>query len=357
MRAASGEPALSGKGRVAIKAAGEGLSPASVLAAMEGTGTFALSGARLAGIDPAGFIGGLDTATSAADVDVLVDSTLRAGVVAVGDATVPLTVGGGVAAAAPVPVAVEGAEGALRVLFDLSGGLADLSANIDLKPQGKTLPRFELAWAGAPGALTASYDVGALKSAITVDALKRGVDQLEALQREQQRIVEEERAFAREQAIPFTEESVRRYMRARAAEDKRARDAAETRRQGEASAMRRIELDLRRAEEQERRRAEEERRRLQQQQAPEAVPPAMGQEQPLPVEPEPLAFPAPLPKPKPAPPATPPPVTPIGTPSVIPPIPGEAEVEVYVIPLPAEPAAQPALPAPPPKASMSGDRK
>ena len=66
-------------------------------------------------------------------------------------------------------------------------------------------PSFEIAWGGPIAALEASYDVSSLKSNISVGALSKGIDKLEELQREQDRILAEEQAFARDQAIKFTE--------------------------------------------------------------------------------------------------------------------------------------------------------
>ncbi|MFO1089222.1 MAG: AsmA family protein [Hyphomicrobiales bacterium] len=363
LTAGSGSPALSGTATIAMKGEGEGLSPASVLAALKGSGSFGLSGARLAGVDPSGFAGGLETAKAAPDVDVLIDTTLRAGSIAVGDASVPLSVDAGIAGTGPIAVAPDGIDGTMKLLFDLTSGKLDLSADLDLKNAGRTLPTFELAWSGFPGALEATYDVAALKSAITVDVLKKGVDQLEALQKEQQRIVEEERAFARQQAIAVTEEAVRRYARARAAEDQARRDAVETARQSEATAMRKASEDATRAELTRLRAAEEaarqqklqdelqQQQQQQQQQSPSPPGDAVDQ-QPLPFQAAPE--PPPQPKPKPAvPPAAGQPAAgqsapdTVGIPAVVPPVPGEGAVNVYVAPIPAP--ATPASPPPPPK--------
>ncbi len=319
-----------------------------MLAALNGDGTLALSGLTLAGIDPAGFAGGLAAAQTAADVDRLVDTTLRAGSIALPDATAVLAIGSGVAASAPIPATSDGVAGTLRLILDLATGKMDVSADLMLADQGRSWPAFEVAWSGAPGALEPVYDVAALKSAVGVEVLKRGVDQLEALQREQQRIAEEERAFARQQAIPYTEEMTRRYLRARAAEARAARDAVETRRQSEATAFRKAAEAARRAEEEARRRAEELKRAEDERKAQEA-------RQPLVPEPEegapaPLPFtppePAPLPRVKPETPAPAPetgavPPGPVGTPAIVPPIPGEGDLTIEMQPLPPPPDTTP----------------
>jgi len=335
LRQSGGAPALAGTASVTFEAAGEGLSPASVIAGLEGKGTVALSDLRLAGVDPAGFAGGLEAAQTATDVDRLVDSTLRAGSIAIADAAVPLAIASGIASSGPVPVTGEDVEGTLRLILDLAAARADVSADLTLTGQGRSWPAFELAWSGPPGALEALYDVAALKSAVGVDVLKRGVDQLEALQREQQRLAAEERAFARQQAIPYTEEMTRRYLRARAAEAKAARDAIETRRQAEATAFRKAAEEARTAEE------EAARKQL-------APPAPDGAPEPLPLAP-PEAPPAPatprakpaLPQPAPQP-AVP---APVGTPSVVPPIPGEGDLAIDMQPLPL-PGDSPSQPSP-----------
>ena len=96
--------------------------------------------------------------------------------------------------------------------------------------------------------MQASYDVSSLKSSISVGALSKGIDKLEELQREQERIVAEEQAFARDQAIKFTERSLRRQARDAA--------AAESRRQArliaEAAARRQVEEQRRAIDEMQR---------------------------------------------------------------------------------------------------------
>lgn len=345
LRQAGGAPALAGTASVTFEAAGAGLSPASVIAGLEGKGTVALSALRLAGVDPAGFAGGLEAAQTATDVDRLVDSTLRAGSIAIADATVPLTVASGIASSAPVPVTGEDVEGTLRLILDLAAARADVSADLTLTGQGRSWPAFELAWSGPPGALEPAYDIAALKSAVGVEVLKRGVDRLEALQREQQRLAEEERAFARQQAIPYTEELTRRYLRARAGEARAARDAVETRRQSAATAFRKAAEEARRAEEEARRKAEEEARKQLAPPAPdgalEPLPSAPPEAAPAP--PTPRAKPAlPQPAPQPAVPA------PVGTPSVVPPIPGEGDLTIEMQPLPplSPPGDSPSQPSP-----------
>jgi hypothetical protein len=217
-------------------------------------------------------------------------------------------------------------------MFDTTAGEGDVSAVLAL-PELPGAPSFEIAWGGPIAALQASYDVSSLKSNISVGALSKGIDKLEELQREQERILAEEQAYARDQAIKVTERMLRRQAREAAAEEarrqaeERARleDERQARLIADAEARQKVDDERRRIEERQRqeeaqrqeKQLEEEKKKAEAQRQHDAERkahqlPAFGQSSDLaPIDPEPM-----------------PPVTStLGPPQAIAPIPNEADMQ------------------------------
>ena len=240
-------PALHGEAKLAGKFTATGLSIGGLFAAMNGDGTLSLPAGVLRGVDPVAFAGGLETARTPAEIDQLVDGVLRAGDLRFAAGSTSIAMNGGVVSSEPLKITGEEVEGSLKLMFDTVAGEGDVSAVLAL-PELPGAPSFEIAWGGPIAALEASYDVSSLKSNISVGALSKGIDKLEELQREQDRILAEEQAFARDQAIKFTERSLRRQARDAA--------AAEARRQArliaEAAARRQVEEQRRAADDEQR---------------------------------------------------------------------------------------------------------
>ena len=209
-------PALQGEARLDAKFTATGLSIGGLFAAMDGEGTLALDAGVLRGVDPVAFAGGIETAKTPTEIDQLVDGVLSAGALRFTGGSARIAMQAGVISSEPLAIAGEDTEGRLKLVLDTAAAEADVSAALTLqKLAGK--PSFEVAWAGPPEALQASYDVSGLKSTISVGALSKGIDKLEELQREQERIVAEEQAYALDQAIMITERARRRQAREAAA--------------------------------------------------------------------------------------------------------------------------------------------
>ena len=261
-------PALRGEARLDAKFTATGLSIGGLFAAMDGEGTLALDSGVLRGVDPVAFAGGIETARTPAEIDQLVDGVLSAGALRFTGGSTRIAMQAGVISSEPLAIAGEDTEGRLKLVLDTAAAEADVSAALTLqKLAGK--PSFEVAWAGPPEALQASYDVSGLKSTISVGALSKGIDKLEELQREQERIVAEEQAYALDQAITITERARRRQAREAAARAaiRQAEEAAriEAERQArliaEAEARAKVDEQRRRIDEAQRKVEEEKKKR------------------------------------------------------------------------------------------------
>lgn len=253
-------PALKGEARLAAKFASTGLSIGGLFAAMDGDGTFALDAGVLRGVDPVAFAGGLEAAKTPTEIDELVDGVLRAGELRFTGGSTGIAIQGGVVSTEPLKITGEDLEGRLKLVFDTAAAEADVSAALTLKKLAGE-PSFEAAWAGPLESLQASYDVSSLKSSISVGALSKGIDKLEELQREQERILAEEQAYARDQAIKFTERALRRQAREAAAEEARRQAEEQARIEAERQARVIAEAEARQKVDDERRRIDEEQRR------------------------------------------------------------------------------------------------
>jgi hypothetical protein len=253
-------PALKGEARLAAKFASTGLSIGGLFAAMDGDGTFALDAGVLRGVDPVAFAGGLEAAKTPTEIDELVDGVLRAGELRFTGGSTGIAIQGGVVSTEPLKITGEDLEGRLKLVFDTAAAEADVSAALTLKKLAGE-PSFEVAWAGPLESLQASYDVSSLKSSISVGALSKGIDKLEELQREQERILAEEQAYARDQAIKFTERALRRQAREATAEEARRQAEEQARIEAERQARVIAEAEARQKVDDERRRIDEEQRR------------------------------------------------------------------------------------------------
>lgn len=187
-------------GRLGFKAqfSGTGRTPAGVLSDLSGKGGYAFRDGVVKNISPKHFAERLPQAETAQDVENLITGVLRAGDMPVGAGRGQLAIANGVLNFDPVTIAGSGGQGTLKAVYELVTGLSDISVRLNLtKPQ--SVPGFEIAYAGLPSALAPSSDFSALKSHLSVAALNRTLDKLEALQEEQRRLFEQERK-AREEA-------------------------------------------------------------------------------------------------------------------------------------------------------------
>jgi len=171
---------------------GSGRTPGGLLAALSGKGTYQIADGVIRNISPTQFAKNLPQAETAKDVEVMIANSLRTGDMKFGNGKGQIELENGIARFVPLEVKGAGAQGSLRMIYELPTGLADISVRLKLA-EPANVPGFEVAYAGPPDALAPSSDFTALKSYLTVAALNRTLDKLEALEEEQRRLVEEEK--------------------------------------------------------------------------------------------------------------------------------------------------------------------
>jgi uncharacterized protein involved in outer membrane biogenesis len=184
-------PAASGTGNVQLKLAGEGRSPAAALAAAQGGGSYALNDFKLTRIDTNGFLEALATAKTAENVRTALNTLVSGGAIDLGDVQGSVTVVGGMAALVPVKVSSADSDVEIRSVVEAATGSADIGVKLSMKGK-EVLPTMEINYAGTPGALIRTVDASALESYLGMEVLQRAMRELEAVQREQQRLLEEE---------------------------------------------------------------------------------------------------------------------------------------------------------------------
>lgn len=194
---------------------GSGRTPGGMLASLSGKGFYRISGGVVRNLSPAQFAKKLPQAETAKDVEVMIANSLRRGDMKFGSGNGEIELENGVASFAPLTIKGAGAQGSLRVIYELPSGLTDISIRLKLK-EPANVPGFEVAYAGRPSGLAPSSNFTALKSFLTVAALNRTLDKLEALEEEQRRLVEEEKkARAEAETQRKAQQEKQRLLRAK----------------------------------------------------------------------------------------------------------------------------------------------
>jgi uncharacterized protein involved in outer membrane biogenesis len=280
---------LAGKSNFSATVSGSGKSIEAIVASLSGSGTAAVKGLRIDGINgdalpdllaKADAVGrDIDAAKTAA----FAPEIAAAGSFAGGDADVAFTIANGVLRAPPVTLENPGATVSAELRADLNTG--DLSANgtVTYTAGDEALagsePALRFIAEGPAGDATISFDSEPLAQFLTQRALEREQARVEAMQAvllEKQRLrrevryyaaLEAERSRVAAEAMRKAEQEARQRAedeaRAKAEEEERQRLAAEeARRQAEEAARLKTEEEARlKAEEEARQKAEEEARK------------------------------------------------------------------------------------------------
>jgi hypothetical protein len=216
LRARDGRQVIDADGHVALKFSGSGRSPAGVLAALQADGSYELARGVLKRVDPETFARDLAAAKQPSEIDGLFTASLRSGDMAFVGGSGSLKLAEGVLQAKPLAILGHGITGEARFLLEAASGEVDLSFTLSLA-ELQNIPTFELAYAGSPRALEPSTDAQNLKSYLAMQMLQESVQQLEEVQRQERKLIEEEEKFQREQQ---RREELRREELRREAEQK-----------------------------------------------------------------------------------------------------------------------------------------
>jgi uncharacterized protein involved in outer membrane biogenesis len=174
-----------------LKLEGEGRSPAAALAASNGSGTYAVKGLRLTGIDVPAFRSRLAGAKTAEDVRSAFQDLVASGGVDIGNVEGTIKISDGVAKLAPLRSASVNFDLTVEPMVEAATGRADINIRLILKGD-KSLPPMDINYAGPPSNLSRMVDAAAMESQVSMDVLQKAMLELEAVQREQQRLLEEE---------------------------------------------------------------------------------------------------------------------------------------------------------------------
>ncbi len=255
-------------------------SLSGVATALEGSGTYRLTAGHLNGLAPRTFVKAVLKAENAAQVEKLAGTKLHEGKLPFPGGAGAFSIKAGILSLDPLEYEAEGFRIRIVPLAEPGSGRLDVSLRFRDRKNAQ-IPPFGVAVVGHPGRLGFVHDLAELKNWVTVTSLRRSMENLERIERERRRILEEDSAFERWQVMydkwrdwarkKAEEEAARRreldrlllkrerMMRTWARQQAELRRREELRKRRE-EARRRAEEARRKAEEA-RRRAEEARRR------------------------------------------------------------------------------------------------
>ncbi|MGB7205756.1 MAG: AsmA family protein [Anderseniella sp.] len=236
-----GESAASGNASLELEFAGAGRSPGGLISLLTGTGKAEISNLSLARFDLTNLV---DRVNAMETVERL-DDTITAALVATQEveATGPidLSLVNGSLRSQDIQIKTTSASGVIRLATDMTTGRTRIDTR--LKPDG-SLPAVSMRLTGYRLALGHEYNTTALKSHISNAVLQKGLDQLEELQREEKRLIEEEEKFRAEQAAIEAERQRRILVARHKLETERRHAGEEIERQKSALDARRRETEL-----------------------------------------------------------------------------------------------------------------
>lgn len=244
------EPALAGltgRGDVSVTLSGSGKSVGATVAALSGSGSVALHGVGIDGINAAGLPEILQRADAQGrDIDAVATAGFATdiaarGSMAGGDAEIAFTIAGGVARAAPLTLGDDRATLTAKVELDLTTAAVETTGTLTYAAGDEALtgsePALRYALAGPLGGTRLSLDSAPLVQFLTQRALEREQRRVEAMQAvllEKQRLRREVRYYASLEAERTRIADEER----KAAEDARAKAAEDARLQAEADRVR-----------------------------------------------------------------------------------------------------------------------
>ncbi|MGE0237394.1 MAG: hypothetical protein AB7S59_01640, partial [Parvibaculaceae bacterium] len=197
LKDATGGQVASGLVKLSVKASGSGRTPGAVLASLEGSGSYDVSGLALANINAERFVELARAATTGEQLKAAFAALGADGAISLGAATGILKIEEGTATM-PALAQVSGvAENTLAPRIDLPDGRLDAVLQVKLKGLDDQ-SQFGVTYSGRPNALTRFVDIAALESKLGFGVVERTLKELEKLQSEQQKFLDEEDRQRRE---------------------------------------------------------------------------------------------------------------------------------------------------------------
>lgn len=191
LRLAGGQPVAEGQGMLELGFTSEGRSPGGALATLKGSGSYSFESVRLPGLSPAAFLSAIAEARDSAGLTAAFDA-LRGGE-GLQAATVSGTIvaSNGEVAFLPFVITTPEAKATVKVFAELGTGEIDATAALSFTAR-EDLPGMSVTYAGPPSALARSEDNAELSTKLGITLMQQGVDELERLQKEQERLAAEE---------------------------------------------------------------------------------------------------------------------------------------------------------------------
>ncbi|MGE0007503.1 MAG: AsmA family protein [Parvibaculaceae bacterium] len=187
----NGGKVASGLVKLSVKASGSGRTPGAVLASLKGSGSYDVSGLTLANINPERFVGLAKAAMTGEQLRAAFAALRADGAVDFGPATGILKIENGTASMPSLAQSASVGNYALTPRIDLPDGRLDASLHVELKGL-EDQSAFGVTYSGRPDALTRFVDVAALESKLGFRVVERTLRELEKLQSEQQKALDEE---------------------------------------------------------------------------------------------------------------------------------------------------------------------
>lgn len=261
---------VSGNGDISVALSTSGKSVDAMIAALSGSGTTALKGLTIAGINPDAFAPIIAKADAVGrDIDAAKTASFApdiagAGSFAAGDTEIAFTVANGTLRAPPIGLDNPAATLSADVMADLSASTVTAKGAITYRPGDEALvgsePAVNFSLAGPLGAMTRQFDSAPLAQFLTQRALEKEQQRVEAMQAallEKQRLRREVRYYA---ALQTERDRAAEELR-RQEEEARQKAEAEARAKAEAEAEAKAEAEAQaKAEEEAKAKAEEEAR-------------------------------------------------------------------------------------------------
>jgi large subunit ribosomal protein L24 len=180
---------VAGKLGLTLTAEGAGLSPATLIGSLDGSGTVTLEDGRLAGLDPRVFEAVANAADRNAQADLKQLATLAGRALDAGNLSIPkaqadISLSAGQLRVSNVSLPADGADASLSGRFDLGDGSLDARITLSGAVESGMRPNLFVALRGPAAAPVRSIDASALTGWLTMKAIERHAQELKKLEAE-----------------------------------------------------------------------------------------------------------------------------------------------------------------------------
>jgi hypothetical protein len=187
----NGGKVASGIAKFTITAAGSGRTPGAVLASLKGSGSYDIADLALISINAERFVDLVKSATTGEEIKAAFAALSGGGLLSLGSAAGILKIEDGVVSMPPFEEGTAVTDVKLEPKIDLADARLDAALSVKLKTL-EDAAQFGVTYSGRPDRLTRFFDVVALESKLGFRVVDRTLRELEKLQSEQQKVIDEE---------------------------------------------------------------------------------------------------------------------------------------------------------------------